>query len=251
LREPTPEIGARSRNLGRGAQCPAGGFDKLTNGHYVFGVGRKAGVTADETRKQLISAAARVFAERGYEGATIADIARQAGLSTGAIYAHYRSKAELLAEAIRAQSAREVARMVGEDRELTMTEALALAGSGLARRGRGKSLLLEAVSAARRDPDLATAMIAEVGGGEARFVEMLRRAQTRGTAELGASPEIIARFSLMLNLGAQAVDALGLPAVDKDEWTEFMTALVHGFRRGPRQTRVTIPDESRSEGAEQ
>ena len=139
-------------------------------------MGRKAGVTADETRKQLIDAAAQVFAERGYEGATIADIARRAGLSTGAIYAHYRSKAELLAEAIRAQSRHEVSRMVGGEREMTMTDALAAAASGLSRRGWGRSLLLEAVSAARRDPDLAAAMIAEVGGGEQRFAGKLRRA---------------------------------------------------------------------------
>jgi AcrR family transcriptional regulator len=212
-------------------------------------VGRKAGVTADETKKQLTSAAARVFAERGYEGATIADIARQAGLSTGAIYAHYRSKAELLAQAIRAQSAREMARMVGEDRELTLTEAMVVMGAGLARRKGGRSLLLEAVSAARRDPDLAKAMVAEVGGGEQRFVAMLRRAQAKGMAELGASPEIIARFSLMLNLGSQAVDALGLPRVDEDEWSAFMTDLVHGFPRAARRTGATSDSKLR-EGAQ-
>jgi AcrR family transcriptional regulator len=209
-------------------------------------VGRKAGVTADETKKSLIGAAARVFAEKGYEGATIADIARQAGLSTGAIYAHYRSKAELLTEAIRAQSAREMARMVGTDRTLSVVEAMAAIGSGLARRGRGRSLLLEAVSAARRDPDLAVALTTEIGAGEERFAAMLQKAEAAGATELVASPEIIARFSLMLNLGSLAVDVLGLPPIDEDDWSAFMADLVRGFPGTPHTDAAT----TRTEGAE-
>jgi AcrR family transcriptional regulator len=212
----------------------AGPFDKETNSRYVSAVGRKAGVTADQTRERLVDAAAKVFAERGYEGATIADIAREAGLSTGAIYAHYRSKAELLAKAIRAQSARELARILGGDCEVTMAEALVAAGSGLARRHGGHdSLLLEAVSAARRDPGLAAVMVDEVSGREDRFVALLRAAQAEGTAGFRASPEAIARFGLMLNLGSLVVDALGLPAVDADEWRTLMVGLVHGFRPKP------------------
>ena len=38
-------------------------------------MGRRAGVTAEQTRDQLVRAAAKVFARSGYEGATIADIA--------------------------------------------------------------------------------------------------------------------------------------------------------------------------------
>ena len=48
----------------------------------------------------------RVFELKGYEGATVAQIAQEAGVTTGAIYAHYSSKAELLVDAIRAHSGR-------------------------------------------------------------------------------------------------------------------------------------------------
>ena len=163
-------------------------------------MGRKAGVSADQTRKELITAAARVFAEKGYEGATIADIARQAGLSTGAIYAHFRSKAELLKHAIRAQSAREVARMWADcdPNDLNLLDAMVAGAAAFGRRHGGHgSLLIEAASAARRDPDLAEAMASEVGTAEERFVALL----ARGGAGFHASPEVIARFSLMLNLG--------------------------------------------------
>ena len=44
----------------------------------------------------LIKAAAEVFAERGYAGAGVAEIARRAGVTTGAIYSRYSGKSELL-----------------------------------------------------------------------------------------------------------------------------------------------------------
>lgn len=55
---------------------------------------------ADDTRVKLLDAAAEVFAERGYDGAGVAEIARRAGLTTGAIYSQYSGKAQLLVEAI-------------------------------------------------------------------------------------------------------------------------------------------------------
>jgi TetR/AcrR family transcriptional regulator, cholesterol catabolism regulator len=46
--------------------------------------------------QQIIDAAARVFREKGYDGATLRDIAKEAGLLPGSLYYHIRSKEELL-----------------------------------------------------------------------------------------------------------------------------------------------------------
>ena len=46
--------------------------------------------------QQIIDAAARVFREKGYDGATLRDIAQEAGLLPGSLYYHIRSKEELL-----------------------------------------------------------------------------------------------------------------------------------------------------------
>jgi AcrR family transcriptional regulator len=48
-----------------------------------------------QTRGELIAAAARVFARRGFHGASIQEIADGAGWSTGAIYWHFAGKDEL------------------------------------------------------------------------------------------------------------------------------------------------------------
>ena len=49
----------------------------------------------DRTRADLLAAAARVFAAQGYEGASVGDIAAEAGYTKGALYAHFGSKSDL------------------------------------------------------------------------------------------------------------------------------------------------------------
>jgi AcrR family transcriptional regulator len=53
------------------------------------------------TRERLLRAAVDACVEFGYDGATLADIARRAGVSTPAIYSHFSGKAALLVEASR------------------------------------------------------------------------------------------------------------------------------------------------------
>jgi AcrR family transcriptional regulator len=47
------------------------------------------------TRERLVDAAARVFAERGYHAATLEEVARAAGFSTGAVYSNFENKEDL------------------------------------------------------------------------------------------------------------------------------------------------------------
>jgi len=48
-----------------------------------------------ETRDIIILAARKVFSEKGYHKAQIADIVKAAGISTGSIYAHFKDKRDL------------------------------------------------------------------------------------------------------------------------------------------------------------
>lgn len=47
------------------------------------------------TRQLLLDAATKSFTKLGFHGATVATIAREAGVSTGALYAHFPSKDDL------------------------------------------------------------------------------------------------------------------------------------------------------------
>lgn len=54
---------------------------------------------SDETTTRLLDAAAEVFVERGYDRSVIADIARRAGVTTGAVFSRWANKSELMAAA--------------------------------------------------------------------------------------------------------------------------------------------------------
>jgi AcrR family transcriptional regulator len=49
----------------------------------------------EQTREELVAAAARVFARRGYHKATVEEIAAEAGFSTGAVYSNFEGKEQL------------------------------------------------------------------------------------------------------------------------------------------------------------
>jgi AcrR family transcriptional regulator len=53
---------------------------------------------ADRRRIQLIDAALKLFAERGFKGTTIADIATATGTAHGLVYHYFASKDDLLAD---------------------------------------------------------------------------------------------------------------------------------------------------------
>ncbi len=50
----------------------------------------------EDRREQIVNAALRVFAQKGYSKATNKDIAREAGITTGLIYYYFDSKEALL-----------------------------------------------------------------------------------------------------------------------------------------------------------
>src|SRR5262245_41141200 len=112
----------------------------------------------DPTTERLVLAAAEVFAEKGYEGAGVAEIARRAGFTTGGIYSRFPGKADLLAEAIKSSTQDEFDQLFAEHAfEGRATDLLATVGSHLVTREAqpGQALLLEAFAAARRNPEVA------------------------------------------------------------------------------------------------
>jgi len=110
---------------------------------------RKNQERAESTQVALISAARRLFIERGYAATGTPDIVTAAAVTRGALYHHYKDKAALFL-AVAQQMAQEVAVAVedGSHPSATATDAL-LAGSmayfqAMAQDGRAKLLLIEA-----------------------------------------------------------------------------------------------------------
>jgi TetR/AcrR family fatty acid metabolism transcriptional regulator len=53
-------------------------------------------IATEEKRRVLLDAAVRVFAQRGYHGARVGDIAEEAGVAHGLLYHYFSSKEEVL-----------------------------------------------------------------------------------------------------------------------------------------------------------
>ena len=65
-------------------------------------------------REQILAGAQRVFARHGYEGATVARLEQETGLSRGAIFNYYESKEALFVELVRRSSDRFVEIWLGQ-----------------------------------------------------------------------------------------------------------------------------------------
>ena len=108
-------------------------------------------------REQFLEVALDLFAERGFRGTTIRDIARAAGATEGLIYHYFPSKADLLRAVIERHSvAPLVVSEILQVRGAPVREALVQIGCRyLELLTRNRRFVLMLIIDAQRDPDMA------------------------------------------------------------------------------------------------
>jgi AcrR family transcriptional regulator len=160
-----------------------------------------------ETRARLLDAAARVYAKRGFGGATLDEVAAEAGFTKGAVYGHFGSKENLLLALLEEHLAEQVAdQMALFDRGRTTWER-PLAGSDrwmedLDRDPDAFRLFVELWVQAQRDERLRERL---AGGFELLRATFMRFAAD-GAADAGLEPppeasEQLQFANVMLGLG--------------------------------------------------
>ena len=137
--------------------------------------------------KRLLDAAVGVFAEHGFEAARVAEIARRAGLTTGAIYARWQGKRDLIVDAVRYVVPQCMQPLVAAA-EMPAPETLAALGTELmsAQNVRIRDVMLEAFVSARRD-DSFRAVVSQSMQEEAAKLNLI---VSRGKAEGSVDPEL-------------------------------------------------------------
>jgi AcrR family transcriptional regulator len=191
---------------------------------------------APTTRERLLELAAEVFAHEGYGAVSVRDLARRSSLTTGAIYAHFLNKAELLVEAIDARVAADVES--SRDRtDVTFVNYLAQLGRHYPERRDLRALLVEGAAAARNDATVRDRLAAEQGERFDSWVAEYQAGQERGELD----PSLDMRDTVLLlwtvELGLGVVEAIGLAPPDPDTWSELMRRLVHAIEApGPEPT---------------
>jgi AcrR family transcriptional regulator len=183
----------------------------------------------DPTRDRLLTAAAEVFAEKGYDRAGVQEIARRAGFTTGAIYGRFRGKADLLLAAIGSQSQDELEELFAEYQiKGKPLDILHTVGAHLVTDefDSGQALLLEAFVAARREPELA-AMLREVVTEQAdELSQLIEDAKRTGALDPGLDSFSVVRFCHAVGLGFLLFGALGLDRPDPAPWEALIARLI-------------------------
>jgi AcrR family transcriptional regulator len=109
----------------------------------------------EERRTAIVDAARRVLATGGFDAATIANIANEAGISTGTVYLYFTNRADLLAEVFRYASSHEAAAMTSAALGGTRVEQFRAAAETFVQRAFRGPLLAYALIAEPADPQVA------------------------------------------------------------------------------------------------
>jgi AcrR family transcriptional regulator len=180
--------------------------------------------TPASTRDRILAAAAEVFAERGYEGAAMSDIARRAGFTTGAIYGRFRDKAELLLEVVRGalEAQQEAAVVAAAATEGDVSTRFAeLVGQFVdAEQAASRALVLEAHVAARRDEAVGELLRTFQSDRLRGLAALVADAQKQGAVASGLDPDTVAALFLAIPLGVVLLDAAGVEVPGPETWAE-------------------------------
>jgi len=150
------------------------------------------------TRRRVLDAAEKLFAQRGYEPASMADVAERAGVGVGTLYHHFPDKRALLLALIDDWGDRELAH--GRARMAPLREAhqgvraviAGLLASSSHELSRGGGLRLVLLELAERDNDVRTRLARIDQVAIERLGDFLAAARARGRIRASVDPHTAA-----------------------------------------------------------
>lgn len=191
---------------------------------------KKSAVSRNERRLQILAAARRVFARRGYAQSTIDDIVAEAGVARGTFYLYFEDKRAVFAELIdrfAQQISVAIMRIDPDDADKSVADQVranvrAILGVCLAERSMTKILFTDAVGV---DPEFERKLVTFYDTVVQLLTESLRDGQALGIVSDG-EPRVLAYLTLgaLKELLYQAV-TLGLA----EESAEALTQQVYAF----------------------
>lgn len=178
----------------------------------------RRGLTAKgrATRERIIREATELFASQSYAAVSIREIADRSGVSSGAIYATFRGKADVLAEVVSASLAADLEMMDPdvEDRPLPEVVARQFVRQDAPGRRRLRLLLMNAAAAARTDPDvrgrLGPLLQQRMSGWTDAYVDWQESAGVRPELDMATLVTLL----VSMDLGLAVLEELGATAVD-------------------------------------
>jgi AcrR family transcriptional regulator len=186
--------------------------------------------TGVRTRDALIGAAAKVFLARGFQGASLREIASEAALTTGAVYSNFDGKADLFLAVLEEKLDPRLAVMYEAARTAPQGRIGAAVGREFAayvrQRRRWLTLLIEFWAEAARDPKLRPKFAERHGKLRSAIAEVLAERTDKLGLQLALSPDQLATVLIALTNG-MAVEHLADPqGVPKDLYGHALDLLL-------------------------
>jgi AcrR family transcriptional regulator len=189
--------------------------------------------TRAHTRARLLRAASKVFAERGYDRASLDDVAAAAGLTKGAVYSSFASKDELF-YALMAERIGERLALIAEavDRQNTPETMTADAGSQLvgliSSQAEWHLLFIEFWARAVRDPRLREEFARHRRAAREVIARFLEQQAAQVGVDLPATADQLAVAVLALSNGI-AIEHLADPEnIDPSTFGVILSLLLRG-----------------------
>jgi AcrR family transcriptional regulator len=188
-----------------------------------------------QTRARLLEAAARVYARRGFEAATLDEVADEAGYTKGAVYDHFGSKENLLLALLDEHLAAEIASQLALFDPTRETWQRPRAGSDawmheVATDPQFFRLFVETWVHAQRDERLRE----RLANGNEAFRAMFRSFAERVSADAGLNPppEVLDQFAsvqLGLSIGLAMIKLIEPERVSERLLGATLSMLVHAL----------------------
>lgn len=193
-----------------------------------------SGPGSADARTDLLKAAAKVFAARGYRSASVEEIVSAAGLSKGTFYWHYPSKEALFFALLEERVDRPVRELIRVTETAPIEEATApVVGRGLAalmEHDRELILLLhEYWSAAVRDERLRTTYLERQESLRDALGHALAERHSRTGVPLVMRPEALATAFIALAEGLSREALLDPDAVPEGLFAEVLALVYDGM----------------------
>ncbi len=184
--------------------------------------------TGGDISHRLLSAAAELFAEKGYEQAGVAEIARRAGVTTGAIYSRYTGKAQLILDAVKHHMPDEINRLLrSTSDQRSPTVVIAELGEHLLDDlHEGTGLFLEAIVASRRDPELSERLQKQIDEEDQQLADLISAAKTAGLLDPELDDLAVVRFAHAVGFGMLLTRTMGLDLPAPDAWTKLINRFI-------------------------
>ena len=163
---------------------------------------REAPILDTAKRQQLMEGARRVFLEHGFDGASVGDIVRSAGISKGTLYAYFPSKEKLFETLVFEDKRKQAeAACVIDESDEDVARVLTKLGTGLVdmlSKPENVAFVRIVIGASGKFPEIGRALYeAGPGYGVARLGQYLRKMTEKGVLNV-PHPERAARQFLAM-----------------------------------------------------